>query len=103
MIRTIRTRAARLARVLAAAALALGIGVVAVPSFAQPAQAAGQVSISGEPDPNGQSTLQLQGSGFQSVQGGFGGIYVLFGWAPPARTTATSTTTSRTPPGSSSS
>jgi hypothetical protein len=80
MIRTIRTRAARLARVLAAAALALGIGVVAVPSFAQPAQAAGQVSISGEPDPNGQSTLQLQGSGFQSVQGGFGGIYVLFGW-----------------------
>ena len=30
------------------------------------------------------STLTVTGSGFQSVQGGFGGIYVLFGWVDPA-------------------
>lgn len=80
MIRTIRTRAGKLLRATAGVALALGVTAVAVPSFAQPAHAAASVTVTGEADPNGESTLQLQGSGFQSVQGGFGGIYVLFGW-----------------------
>ncbi|WP_207759981.1 hypothetical protein [Bifidobacterium primatium] len=48
------------------------------------AQAAGaQVSATvegGSLNPNGKTTVDLAGSGFQSVQGGFGGIYVLFGW-----------------------
>ncbi|NEG95204.1 hypothetical protein GFD17_00200 [Bifidobacterium sp. SMB2] len=48
------------------------------------AQAAGaQVSATvegGSLNPNGKTTVDLSGSGFQSVQGGFGGIYVLFGW-----------------------
>ncbi len=30
--------------------------------------------------PDGETTVSLSGTGFQSVQGGFGGIYVLFGW-----------------------
>jgi len=30
--------------------------------------------------PDGETTVSLTGTGFQSVQGGFGGIYVLFGW-----------------------
>ncbi|PPG03915.1 hypothetical protein C5E06_06030, partial [Pseudoclavibacter sp. RFBI5] len=32
------------------------------------------------PAADAQSEIQVSGSGFQSVQGGFGGIYVLFGW-----------------------
>ncbi len=33
---------------------------------------------------DGPTQLQVTGSGFQSVPGGFGGIYVLFGWVDPA-------------------
>ena len=62
------------ALLVAAAALA---GVVGVSS---PASAAAQVSVSGTPTLEGESQLSLSGSGFQSVQGGFGGVYVLFGW-----------------------
>lgn len=29
---------------------------------------------------DGNTTLDLKGTGFQSIKGGFGGIYVLFGW-----------------------
>lgn len=45
-----------------------------------PAEAAPKVSISGTAKPNEESSLELSGSGFQSVEGGFGGVYVLFGW-----------------------
>lgn len=70
---------ARIAGSLAAAfAVALGISFAGV--TATPAHAAGQVTISGQPTADGQSDVQLSGSGFQSVQGGFGGVYVLFGW-----------------------
>ncbi|MGO1399414.1 MAG: hypothetical protein ACTHVY_13115 [Brevibacterium yomogidense] len=55
-------------------------GVIGVTS---PASAAASVSVSGTPDADGESRLELSGSGFQSVQGGFGGIYVLFGWVEP--------------------
>lgn len=34
----------------------------------------------GSLNPDGDTTVDLSGSGFQSVQNGFGGIYVLFGW-----------------------
>lgn len=30
--------------------------------------------------PDGETTVSLTGTGFQSIDGGFGGIYVLFGW-----------------------
>lgn len=71
---------ARRRRALAAALATVIAAVWFVPAFALPANAAPQVTIDGQPDPNGESTLNLSGSGFQSVQGGFGGIYVLFGW-----------------------
>ncbi|TSI14560.1 hypothetical protein [Brevibacterium aurantiacum] len=45
-----------------------------------PAEAAAKVSVFGTPKADGESSLDLSGSGFQSVEGGFGGIYVLFGW-----------------------
>lgn len=34
---------------------------------------------------DGPTTLTVRGSGFQSVQGGFGGIYVVFGWVDDPR------------------
>jgi hypothetical protein len=56
-----------------------------VPGVAAPAQAAARVSVSGvdgaaRASSTGATTLNLTGSGFQSVAKGFGGIYVLFGW-----------------------
>lgn len=80
MRRSQRTRGAGWARVALAAAVALlGIGI------ASPASAAAGVSIDSELGGNqvridGQTALSVSGSGFQSIQGGFGGIYVLFGW-----------------------
>lgn len=35
-------------------------------------------------NPDGPTQLQVSGNGFQSVSGGFGGIYVLFGWVDPS-------------------
>ena len=48
-----------------------------------PASAAGAARVIVAPavaDPDYATTLQLTGSGFQSVKNGFGGIYVFFGW-----------------------
>lgn len=73
-----------LRRLAAAAAAVLIGGMSAFASAAvspEPAQAAARVSVSGTPSVDGTSTLKLSGSGFQSVQNGFGGIYVLFGVA----------------------
>ncbi|MCU1407449.1 MAG: hypothetical protein JWQ43_3752, partial [Glaciihabitans sp.] len=72
----------------AAVALAVLAGLVAVPVAlaAQPAYAAtGSVTVanaSGAPsaDPDYATPMTITGNGFQSIQGGFGGIYVLFGW-----------------------
>jgi len=74
-------------RTLTALALALAaLGWVA------PAQAAARVSVANEQgeavvDPTYATTLTVSGRGFQSVRGGHGGIYVLFGavrsgWRP---------------------
>jgi len=72
-------------RALAAAALAAAAALTA----AGPAAAAPQVVVAGE---GGQpvaaadapTSVQVSGTGFQSVPGGFGGVYVLFGWVDPA-------------------
>jgi hypothetical protein len=68
---------------------ALTAGALLVPA---PAQAAARVSISNGQgsatvDPSGASTIRVSGSGFQSIKGGHGGIYVFFGtvkgaWQP---------------------
>ncbi|CAN5409734.1 hypothetical protein BH09ACT1_BH09ACT1_08840 [soil metagenome] len=81
-------RASVLARVaLAAAAIVVGVVVgVAAPAFAPPASAAGaSVTVSNAKgtavaDPDYATPITVSGRGFQSIQGGFGGIYVLFGW-----------------------
>lgn len=68
---------------------ALATGAVLIPA---PAQAASRVSVSNDQgtakaDPKYATTLKLNGSGFQSIKGGHGGIYVFFGtvsgaWQP---------------------
>jgi len=67
-----------------------GMGLLMVDTT--PAHAAASVSVSGvdgkaQASVDTPTTLQLSGSGFQSLQGGFGGIYVVFGtvkgsWRP---------------------
>ncbi|PUB24961.1 hypothetical protein C8K30_108218 [Promicromonospora sp. AC04] len=44
------------------------------------AHAAAKVTVSGQPDPDGATTVRVSGSGFQSIPKAFGGIYVFFGW-----------------------
>ncbi|WP_199716115.1 hypothetical protein [Aeromicrobium endophyticum] len=68
---------------------ALTAGALLVPA---PAQAAARVSVtnaqgSATVDPSGATTIRVSGSGFQSIKGGHGGIYVFFGtvkgtWQP---------------------
>ncbi|WP_456698711.1 hypothetical protein [Aeromicrobium sp. P5_D10] len=68
---------------------ALAASAVLIPA---PAQAAARVSVSNDQgsskaDPKYATTLKLSGSGFQSIKGGHGGIYVFFGtvsgaWQP---------------------
>lgn len=80
----------RMLRRLTAAATAalLAIGVAALAGPASPAHAAGSVTVAveGHPeltnvaDPTYLTQLRVSGSGFQSIQNGFGGIYVAFGW-----------------------
>ena len=85
-----RRRAPLAAIALAALAATLSFGgLTANPT---PAFAAGsvQVSVEGSPeqtfvaDPVYQTQLRLNGSGFQSIKNGFGGIYVFFGWVDGA-------------------
>ncbi|GAA4509061.1 hypothetical protein [Brevibacterium yomogidense] len=66
---------------LGAALLVAALAVAGIVGLSAPASAAAKVSVSGTPSVDGESQLSLSGSGYQSVQGGFGGIYVLFGWA----------------------
>lgn len=75
------TRTARLAATLAAGVLGLTTAVVS----ASPAGAAARVSVTNDrgtavADAGGATSFTLRGSGFQSVKGGFGGVYVAFGW-----------------------
>lgn len=70
------------ARIVGLALAAAAIGV-AVPST--DAVAGGRVTAVSDLGPSrasatGPTTFSVSGSGFQSIPGGFGGIYVLFGW-----------------------
>jgi len=74
--------------------LALAVLVSLPVLVAAPASAASRVSITNDAggsaiDRTHMTTLRLSGSGFQSIKGGFGGIYVLLGtvsgnWRPSA-------------------
>ncbi|WP_285241714.1 hypothetical protein [Pseudarthrobacter sp. MEB009] len=73
----------------AAAAAAITLGAMALPvaqlAAGTEARAAGRVSISSPLGGNqaaagSPTTVSLTGNGFQSIQGGFGGVYVFFGW-----------------------
>lgn len=78
----LRSLAAGVAALLAALALCAAAAVNGPLRSASAAGAQVQVTVDGGGtlNPDGPTTLDLTGSGFQSVQGGFGGIYVLFGW-----------------------
>jgi hypothetical protein len=70
-------------RRLLAAVVALLVAAVTGLAVASPAAAAGGAKVALSPataDPEFSTRLQLRGTGFQSVQNGFGGIYVFFGW-----------------------
>ncbi|MCR6689264.1 hypothetical protein [Cellulomonas sp.] len=74
----------RTAAVLASAALAFG----ALTCAAAPAAAAARVDVAGpdgtaRADVTYSTRVSVRGTGFQSVAGGFGGIYVFFGWVDP--------------------
>ncbi|MDR5698732.1 hypothetical protein [Agromyces aerolatus] len=77
-------------RPLAVTALAAVLAAFALGGAVAPAQAVGAgtvtVSVVGDPskvgvaDTAAPTKLVVSGSGFQSIEGGFGGVYVLFGW-----------------------
>lgn len=77
-------RPLRAALVTAGALGLVSFGTLAAPP-AMATAADAEVAISGDlgeatASTEGETTLHLEGSGFQSVEGGFGGIYVMFGW-----------------------
>lgn len=82
--------APRRRRPLAIAALTAVLTGLALGGAVAPAQAVGAgtvtVTVTGDPskvgvaDTAAPTKLTVSGSGFQSIAGGFGGIYVLFGW-----------------------
>jgi hypothetical protein len=72
-------------RSLAAGLLAAALALAGLVTAAPAAFAAASVTVTGPSGGasaavDGPSTLRVSGSGFQSVQGGLGGIYVMFGW-----------------------
>lgn len=76
----------------AAVLILLLVGLVVPVGVAGPAHAQGRVTVTGPDggavvDPTYATTLTVRGSGFQAVQGGYGGVYVFFGhvrdgWRP---------------------
>jgi hypothetical protein len=77
-----------LRRLIAVAVTTLAVCAGALVAAA-PAWAAAGVTVSG-PDgsatvsPDAETAVTVSGSGFQAIQNGFGGIYVLFGWVDDA-------------------
>ncbi|ASR35575.1 hypothetical protein BAY61_11860 [Prauserella marina] len=64
-----------------AAVLALLLAAAAAAPTATAHAAGATVHVSpGTADPDYATVVDVRGSGFQSVQGGHGGVYVLFGW-----------------------
>lgn len=80
-------RLGRLATAALAAVVAAGGLTLLTPATPAHAAAGVSVTVEGHPeltnvaDPNYITELRVSGSGFQSIQNGFGGIYVMFGWA----------------------
>lgn len=71
----------RLTSLLAAAALALGtVTAVAAPAHAEARLTVRNDRGGDQADTRYRTTLTLDATGFQSVKGGFGGVYVMFGW-----------------------
>lgn len=83
MGRTGGRRAGALGRIVASLAVALAVAACPMAAVA-PAYADGATVTTtiegGTLNPDGDTVVDVSGSGFQDVQGGFGGIYVLFGW-----------------------
>lgn len=79
----------RALRACAVGALAVAVPLT-VPALALGAVAGPQVVVTGADGSaavvaaDAPTTVQVAGTGFQSVAGGFGGIYVLFGWVDEA-------------------
>lgn len=79
----------RAVRACAAGTLAVAAALVA-PALAHGAVAGPQVVVTGADGAvvtaatDGPTAAQVTGTGFQSVAGGFGGVYVLFGWVDEA-------------------
>jgi hypothetical protein len=72
-------------RLLIAAAVALLPAPVVLAVAAPPAHAESRVEVTNdrggsEADLRYQTRLTIRGSGFQTVKGGFGGVYLMFGW-----------------------
>lgn len=79
------TRATRPAAGTTAGALALALALTGTLAVAGPAGAAARVGVTNDrgtavADSGGATSFTVRGSGFQSVEGGFGGVYVAFGW-----------------------
>ncbi|MBK1786320.1 hypothetical protein JHE00_18470 [Prauserella sp. ASG 168] len=61
------------------------LGAACAPLTGTASAQAATVTVSpGTADPDYATVVELRGSGFQSVQGGHGGVYVLFGWVSDA-------------------
>ena len=79
---TTRSRTAPWVALFAVAALIAGLVSALAPSTAN---AAARLSVSSElggvtAATDGKTRFDVQGSGYQVIQGGFGGVYVAFGW-----------------------
>lgn len=79
------TRTTRQAAGATAGALALALALPGTFAVAAPAAAAARVGVTNDrgtavADSVGATSFTVRGSGFQSVRGGFGGVYVAFGW-----------------------
>lgn len=73
------------ARLLTLTLLAAGLAVGLTGTTAAPAAAAGRTTVTNDrgtaaADSRYRTPLTVRGNGFQVVKGGFGGVYVMFGW-----------------------
>lgn len=80
-----RSRSASAVTLVLALVAAVTVSLVAAVTAPTPASAAARISISSPlggvtVSADGPTPITVTGTGFQSVQGGFGGIYVFFGW-----------------------
>ncbi|WP_182377400.1 hypothetical protein [Nocardioides sp. WS12] len=75
---------------LMAGLMSAGLTTTATAVAPAPAPAAARISVVNDKgtataDNRYRTKLTINGAGFQSVQGGFGGVYVMFGWVDDAR------------------